>query len=214
MSTTYSNASADLAPLATLTYQPVVNHSSLGRRLPVQLVSEYDETWGLVQDVLPDGISVRVRHGYPQGTPLAVRFGPVTLQGCVGSCAQDGNSYEARVVIQAEDLGQRSEQRFPLSEAVRIYPACDAGMAVNGLITDLSAGGLGVESPVMLRVGETVTIESEFHLAFGVVRYSNALRADTYHAGVQIFHIEQRDPMPSRPSRRLSILERLFPDFV
>jgi hypothetical protein len=187
--------------------------SPLGRGLPVRITTSALNVFGTIQDILPNSVSILSKQCFAKGTSISIEFGSAKLAGRVASCCTNGSRYEACVAISnRQQCDLRVAQRFPVSKVVQVHPASSESN-VDGLITDLSAKGVGLEAPCLLEVGETVTIEGEFHAAFGVVRHCTPLRDGSYHAGLEVFHIMPREPAPAKNPHKVSVLEGLFPDY-
>src|SRR5579883_344115 len=101
-------------------------------------------------------------------------------------------SYDTHVVIlDVDETGIRRDPRYIVHIPGKLHPP-DGGNAVEANILDISRDGLGFESVLQLNVGETVVIESQSNLAFGIVRHCRQVRGNTaitYHAGLQVYDV-------------------------
>jgi len=94
----------------------------------------------------------------------------------------------------------------------KLYPP-DGGSAVEAKIIDISRDGLGFESALRLNVGDTVGIESQSNLAFGIVRDCRQVNGNTapiYRAGLQVYDVLSKSETLTKANQRCitSILRR------
>lgn len=183
-------------------------HCSLARGLAICMTTSSSKLMGVIQDCMPNAISVLVKQALALGSPIAIESGPVKLEGQVAGCSPNGDRYEACIVVCACDgIEQRSAQRFPLNYEVRIYRA-NSESEINGVIVDLSATGVGLEVTTPLAVGEVLTFESESEVAFAIVRYCRQVPEGRFHAGLELFHSMPKEPKASHHSG--SVLSKLW----
>jgi PilZ domain-containing protein len=164
---------------------------------------------GVIQECMPNAISVLVKQALAEGSSITIESGPVKLEGQVACCSAKGDRYEASIVVLAGNGIERRTQRFPLHYEVRFYRT-NSESEMDGLIVDLSATGVGLEVTTPLTVGEILTFEGESDVEFAIVRYCRRVREGQFHAGLELFHSMPKEPKPSHHSGAGSLLSKLW----
>jgi hypothetical protein len=185
-------------------------HCSLARGLAIWMTTSSSKLMGVIQDCMPNAISVLVSQPLAEGSRIAIESGSLVLEGEVTCCGPNGDRYEACIVVSVcNGIEQRSAQRFPLNYEARIYRT-NSESEIEGSIVDLSATGVGLEVTTSLDVGEILTFESESEVAFAIVRYCRRAPEGQFHAGLELFHSMPKEPEASHHPRTGSLLGKLW----
>lgn len=165
---------------------------SLGRGVAVLITTSRFTVAGIVQDIQPHALSVLVKQPLPEGS-ASIEFGAISRYAEIVSCQRKAGKYEIRVVTPTSDTSdQRSAERYPLTQDVRIH-AASLPLALVATVVDVSMHGVRLEMLEPLARGEIITVESDSSVAFGIVRHCGSIADGRCQAGVEIFHIMPKE---------------------
>ena len=177
-----------------LQFQQQNTSSELGCGVPVLISAFGIHLVGVIETVNAHALSILVHQNLAEGSRVSIEYGAVTGEGEIVSCRPAGSHYRVYIAMaQKNNCDLRADERFPVTEEVRIRTA-GWEYELDGLITDLSMRGIGLETPKALATGETVTVESASNVAFGIVRYCRQIPGALFHAGVEVFHVMPKEP--------------------
>ena len=163
---------------------------------------------GVMQHFVAGEASILLDHRFVKGTEVRVEFHGFQFEGEVLFCEPKDDLYDMHVIIpDVDETGMRRDPRYVLNLPAQLYPPRGED-PVDGTLVDISKNGLGLDSPMNLEVGETVAVESQSNLAFGIVRHCRPLGGGNYRAGLHVYNViakkmivREEVPPPERNKR-------------
>ena len=141
--------------------------------------------------------SITVDCIFQKDTQLRVEFHGFHFDGDVVCCERKNDGlYDIHVVMaDTDESGVRRDPRYVVNLPALLHATRSPDSAPATLL-DISKDGLGLESDIQLPVGETVAVESQLNLAFGIVRHSRQVADGRYRAGLQVTAVFAKEPEP------------------
>lgn len=170
-----------------------VRGMSLGLKVRVTMPDAGFVFEGVMQHFVAGEASILLDHRFVKGTPVRVEFQGFQFEGEILFCEPKDDLYDTHIVIaDVDETGVRRDPRYVFNLPARLYPP-RGEEPVDAKLVDISRNGLGLESPMNLEVGETVAVESQANLAFGIVRHSRQLGSESYRAGLHVYNVITKD---------------------
>jgi len=164
---------------------------------------------GALAGFTPGEVTVFVDELIPEQRSVKVQFDSFVFEGETLFCRAKEHGFEAHITIDdIEHSGLRKEPRFPVRLAGKVFPPHSAPVPIT--IVDFSRGGLGIELPIAVEVGQPIAILSESVFVFALVRYCRSLPEGGYRAGVEMQHVLERPAEPRVEEAAPSLLGRVF----
>jgi len=168
-------------------------HCSVGQGVPVLIRTSTFNLVGFIHDISARALSILVKQALAPGSAVSVEFGAVIREGTVISCRRSAGEYESWISFPSENkFDLRTAERFPMTEEVQIWSG-GSDLHLKAAITDLSTHGIGLEMSTPLETGETIMVETASNEIFGTVRHCRRLQDDSFHSGVEIFHVMPKE---------------------
>lgn len=177
------------------------------------LVTPFSSSRSIAAEILdfaPGEVKLLSDDSVPVGFSVSVSFKNVKFDGEVMSCRSSENQFQLNVRIEdADDYGLRRSPRFTVTIPAQVFTH-EAADPLPATIFDISGHGIGLELAVVLTVGETVAIESEINVAFGVVAYSRKDDEGSFRCGVALHHVLQKEkPAPAASNVLAGLVSRV-----
>ena len=151
---------------------------------------------GTIEHFFGGEANILLDHRFQKETHVKIEFNGFHFDGEVLNCQRKGEVFDTHVVLADQDeAGVRRDPRYVVNLEGRIY-APGTEDAINAKLIDISRAGIGVECALPFTVGETVAVESQSNLAFGVVRHCRRLSTGAYRAGLQVHAVITKDIIP------------------
>jgi hypothetical protein len=178
----------------------------------VDLLSSYTVR-GVLVGFTPGEVALRVEEEMPGQRSVAVELNGFCFEGETLYCGPKDGRYEVHISINdIEGAGLRKAPRFPVTIPAEMTPPNAGPVAIT--IRDISADGMGIESPVPLEVGHPVAVASGPAFIFAVVRHCHPLPGGRFRAGVEMHHLFERPKEvvaePARPNSVRDTVGRWF----
>jgi hypothetical protein len=166
-----------------------VKSVSLGLKVRVTTPDTDFSFEGIMQHFVAGESAILLDHHFIKGTQVRVEFNGFSFQGEIMFCEPKDKLYDTHIIIpDVDENGMRRDPRYVFNLAARLYPP-GGELPIDATLVDISKEGLGLESPMSLEVGETVAVESQSNLAFGIVRHCRQLASGTYRAGLHVYNV-------------------------
>jgi len=157
---------------------------------------------GVMEHFIPGEACILVRERFRVDAPICVEVHGFEFTGTVAFCEPKEDMFEIHIVLaNVDEEGRRRDARYVVNLPARVYASL-ADAPVNGVLVDISREGLGLESPLDLEVGDTVAVESQSNLAFGIVRHSRALAGGIYRVGLLVHNVIIKEVKPESSEKR------------
>lgn len=118
------------------------------------------------------------------GARIALRINQLTVAGEVDYCKEKKGEYLTCIIVES----RRGSPRFLIDEPGWLITLTGEATSTRCKcsLTDLSQSGLGLNSPVEIKVGCMICIQTDSMLAVGEVRYQRQNNAGSFHLGVAV----------------------------
>ena len=196
-------------PLSTVA--PITRDSRpLGLKVRLKSPSSTRVYEGFLEHFIPAEACILVDHHFKRDTTLLVDVNGFQFEGIVAFCGRKNDVYEAHIVIpDTDETGRRRDPRYVVNLPARVYAAVSE-QPFDAMVVDISRDGLGLECPLQLEMGDTLAVESQLNLAFGVVRHCRALPCGRFRAGVLVHNVISKKQNSERQQDRRSWVRSLF----
>ena len=164
---------------------------------------------GILEHFIPGEASLLLDHNFPQDTLVRVNIHGFEFDGHVVFCERKGDFFDAHIVIPEDEVVRRRGPRYVVELPARAYTSL-SHQPMDAKIVDISKDGLGLECPSNLSVGETLAVESQSNLAFGIVRHCRPLPAGGYRVGLQVHNVIIKEGKPADLPAKKSWVRSLF----
>jgi hypothetical protein len=143
------------------------------------------------------------------GVEVSIHFRLVSLAGTILYCKATSGGYRVSVQIGKDAEHGRREPRFPiLMEGIaRILGHAEA-IVTNGLLTDISRSGLGINLDIAVGIGSMICFETGQFVLAGEVRHCRRESEGNYKVGLVISDIFTGEKRLPDSSRVLGMLRR------
>ena len=147
----------------------------------------------VIDRVIPGEVSLFLDHRFPLDTVLRVDINGFHFDGTVAYCAARDGAFETHIVMLDTDAtGKRRDPRYVIDLPALLHTQ-SSEEPVRVRLVDISRQGFGLESPLKLRTGEYVVVESQSNLAFGTVRHCREVSNTNFRAGVLVENVINRE---------------------
>lgn len=189
---------ADSQPVQTADVPPVEQTRGAPLGIAVRLtVPGADYTFeGVLEHFFGGEASILLDHRFQKDTHVKVEFRGFQFDGDVLFCERKGDRFDTHVVLADQDeTGLRRDPRYIVNLAARIHiPGAEQPLPAK--LVDISREGIGVESDWPFKIGDTIAVESQLNLAFGIVRHCRQLPTGAYRAGLQVHAVIAKEEAP------------------
>ena len=173
---------------------------------------------GIIEHFFGGEASILLDHRFQKETHVNIEFAGFHFDGEVLYCQRKGDVFDTHVVLADRDeAGVRRDPRYVVNLAGRLY-APGIVDAIDAQLIDISRDGIGIECALPLTVGDTVTVESQLNLAFGVVRHCRRMPTGAHRAGLQVHAVITKGEVPierpklqSQPKKHRSWMRGILP---
>ena len=190
----------DVSPASDFTPTEAVRRSE-GLEVHVRTPGLPNVAEGVMEYFIPGEACILAEKSFRVDAPVYVEIHGFEFVGMVAYCERRPQGFEIHVVISnVDEEGRRRDARYLVNWPARVYDSFRA--PVNAVVVDISRDGLGLESALKMEIGDTVAVESQSNLAFGVVRHCREMGNGLYRAGLLVHNVLTKEQEPASAGKR------------